>query len=68
MTPPFQPGDRVTVRYNKPLGVLIVKDCMIAAGSRLDEDHWLVMAGKDLISFRGPATSLIKVDKFGEEA
>ena len=27
MTPPFKPGDRVTVRHNKHMGVFIVDTC-----------------------------------------
>ena len=64
MTPPFKPGDRVTVRYNKPLGVLVVNGWHQHA-----DDTWTIYAMGDGFKFAGPATSLIKVeDEAGREA
>lgn len=59
MTPPFQPGDRVTVRYNKPLGVLEVQHCWPLPYG------WLVTCQGNGCNFKGPATSLIKVEDNG---
>ena len=60
MTPPFKPGDRVTVRYNKPLGVLTVRSCEVGQGP--DMPFWYATAGKESVNFAGPATSLKKVE------
>ena len=62
MTPPFKPGDRVTVRYNKPLGVLTVETCeKLPKG--LDGFYWYVVAARKTATFAGPATSLKRAEE-----
>jgi len=66
MTPPFQPGDRVTVRYNKPLGVLEVQECLPHFGKHYHGlTDWYVTCQGNGCTFAGPATSLIKVEDNG---
>lgn len=63
MTPPFQPGDRVTVRYNKPLGALEVQyvDQNIEGNGWYCECRGKTPEGRS-VRYLGPATSLIKVE------
>lgn len=63
MTPPFKPGDRVMVRYNKPLGVLTVDRCLPKIDKySYDQTGWYVICRGNGCKFTGPATSLKKVE------
>lgn len=60
MTPPFQPGDRVTVRYNKPLGVLTVRRIERAFGKA-----WFCVCTGPGVTVTVTDNTLLKVEDDG---